>query len=1048
MQQDIKQEVIDSVKKPLGVHDTAFKKLTEIGREIEKTLENDTELMLDIRKKFDNLSAAVELEFEGTAVFEQEINKSNDLLVKSVENVNDSLEVSNQVTADLGNISQYFDRIHSNGLQLEDLIKNINTVSDSIEVASRNAGITAFHAGHQGRGFEVIAREMTTLVKSVQQPSEKIPELAKTIIKQSVELGHDLLRITNIMYDLKRINTKFSTIIEELLALVPTIEDGLKRIAKTVDAQKELHTMLLRENERVARWLGDIYDTARSSAVLEIALETLFRRINNIKSRLVGVHDDSSFGPTCNQLSNALDHASRSYDRILNELMSQDIGKLDAQASERSILQLVSETNQLYEIIQSIAKEIQNWLKTNDEACEALSKGISFYHDVTGLLSDLNHKMLEVQQEASLIETPLFDLKKITERSKILGLYAGIESARSGEHASALGIVTGEIKDLADRTSTYVGKIAEVAGDMTRNMEQLSSYLVKSMSDVEQGIASLNASRSILRENNDVLANLAHLSQEMIDSTDRMKSQCNALTECIRDLNKDYNRIKKGFSEYAKTVSINTQTSQQIRTVLREYQTRIGALKRKAKTVVYRQSIEPIIMDPANKTDARSHEIIEQVFTGLYSFDSANHLVPGITESFTVSKDGRVWDFVLKKNVLFHDGSRVSAQHVVDMVKRVKQGPNVSFIDYVDNAAILDESRVRFILKFPYLPFLANLACGACDITPTRFNANSPVGCGPYRLTRWIREQEIHLEVFEKFFDGRPPIDRIIVKIISDNIEAIRRFKLGEIDMMQISADMLHEFDPAEIVAGPQLSTQYVGINVALDTPFKNMKVRQAMNYAIDKERYVHEALDGQAVPASGVFPPGMYVYNKNLSGYDYDLERARVLMKEAGYGSGLDSTYPLDIRESPVARKRAEFLSRALDKIGIHLTINAMTWKDFLERGYRGESILCMKSWVSDNGDPDNFLYPLFHSTSFGRAGNSSWYANPEVDSSIEAARSERNSKKRCTIYRDVETIIVKDAPWIFLSHGVDTYAVKSNIEGFRVDPFGIVRFRYLWSV
>jgi len=1048
MQQDIKQEVIDGIKKPLGEYDVAFRKLTEIGREIEKTLENDTELMLEIRKKFDNLSAAVELEFEGTAVFEQEIKKTKDLLIQSVDKVNDSLEVSSQITSDLENISQYFDRIHSNGLQLEDLIKNINTVSDSIEVASRNAGITAFHAGHQGRGFEVIAREMTTLVKSVQQPSERIPELAKTIIKQSVELGHDLLRISNIMYDLKKINTKFSTIMEELLALIPTIEQGIKKIAQTVDAQKALHTMLISENERFSQWLGDIYDTARSSAVLEIALETLFRRTNNLRTRLIGNHDDSTFKPTCVELNNALDHASRSYDRILNELISQDVGKLDAQASERSILQLVSETNQLYEIIQSIANEIKDWLKTNDEACEALSKGMSFYHDVTKLLNDLKQKMLDVQQEAGLIETPLYDLRRITERSKILGLYAGIESARSGEHATALGIVTDEIKDLADRTSTYVNKIADVAGDMSKNMDQLSEFLVKCMSDVDRGIGSLESSRAILRENNDVLGNLAYLSQEMIESTVRMKSQCNSLTQCIRDLNTDYGRIKKGFKKYGETVTINAQTSQQIRGVLRAHQKRISTIRQERKTIVYRQSIEPIIIDPANKTDARSHEIIEQIFTGLFSFDSANHLVPGIAESFSVSKDGLVWDFVLKKNVFFHDATRVTSSNIVEMVKRVKQGPNVSFIDYVENVATLDEQRVRFTLRFPYLPFLANLACGACDITPVRFNSDTPLGCGPYRLAKWEREKEIHLEAFDRFIDGPPAVDRIIVKIIPDNSQAIRLFKLGEIDLMQISADIIHEFDPAVIIAGPQLSTQYVGINVELDTPFKNLKVRQAMNYAIDKERYVRESMEGQAVPAYGVFPPGMYVFNKELSGYSYDPDRARALMKAAGYGSGPDGTYPLDIRESPVARRRAEFLCEALGDIGINLTINAMVWKDFLERGYRGESLLCMKSWVSDNGDPDNFLYPLFHSRSFGRAGNSSWYSNPDVDKAIEAARSERNTKKRSGIYRDVEKVIVKEAPWIFLSHGVDTYAVKSNIEGFRVDPFGIVRFRYLWSV
>ena len=138
MQQDIKQTITDGVKKPLSDYNRAFQKLTEIGREIERTLENDTEFMLDIRKKFDNLSAAVQLEFEGTAVFEQEIKKTKELLVQSVDLVHESLDVSNQITTDLKNISQYFDRIHGNAEQLENLIKNINVVSDSIEVASRN----------------------------------------------------------------------------------------------------------------------------------------------------------------------------------------------------------------------------------------------------------------------------------------------------------------------------------------------------------------------------------------------------------------------------------------------------------------------------------------------------------------------------------------------------------------------------------------------------------------------------------------------------------------------------------------------------------------------------------------------------------------------------------------------------------------------------------------------------------------------------------------------------------------------------------------------
>ena len=190
-----------------------------------------------------------------------------------------------------------------------------------------------------------------------------------------------------------------------------------------------------------------------------------------------------------------------------------------------------------------------------------------------------------------------------------------------------------------------------------------------------------------------------------------------------------------------------------------------------------------------------------------------------------------------------------------------------------------------------------------------------------------------------------------------------------------------------------------------------------------------------------------MEVFNKNLVGYRYNPERARALMAEAGYQHGFDGAFSLDIRDSEVAVARAEYIKRCLERLGIAIELHPMPWKDFLEKGYRGESLFSMKGWVSDNGDPDNFLYPLFHSKSFGRAGNTSFYRRDEVDDLIDRARAERNSKKRNSMYQHIEELIVNDAPWIFLCHGLDSYAVAKNIHGFKIDPFGIVRFRYLWS-
>jgi ABC-type transport system substrate-binding protein/methyl-accepting chemotaxis protein len=1047
MSQNLKDVVINRIRAPLEEYNTSFGDLLKTSQQIENRFVHDAELLSEIRKKFDILSAAVELEFEGISVFDQEIKKTKEILEQSIVKVNESLTVSNRISKDLDDISKSFDIIHGYAEELDDIVKNIASVSDSIEVASRNAGITAFHAGEQGRGFEVISREMTMLVRSVQKPTRLIPEVSEEIVKGTDDLGQDLLRIGNIVHDLVDINDRFSSITSELLALIPNIEDGIKNLAKSVKSQKELHQLLLTENERSSQWLNNIQDIARSSAILEQYLEAMFRRVSNIRESLMAVEDNTSFAWIFNNLKVALTDASKSYAKGMRDLSDKDISQSDIRLSERSILQLVSESNQLSSVIGNIATEIKNWLKTNGIACDVLTKGVTFYQDIINILASLNKKLQTIRTKAERIDEPLFNLKKITERSRVLGLYASIESARGGLHSESLGVVTKEIKDLSEKTTSFVNDIDNVAVNITKSFDELSIFLIRSMSDVEQGVGSLKAATAILEKNKGLLQSLDNLALEMISSTDKMKTQCNDLSAHVRELNTDYENIEKGFHGYSETIGNCGTIAEELLKSVGSFSKEFAVITRQPKTIIYHQSVEPIILDPANKTDARSHEVIEQIFIGLLTFDSTNHMVPGMVDTFSVSEDGLIWDFKIKKNIKFHNGDMVSAKDVANTISRVKAGPNENFIDYVDDVKVLDELNLRFNLKFPYLPFLANLACGVCDITHRNLSVDKPNGAGPYKFIHWDKGKELVLEVFDDFFDGRPAIDRIVFRFIKDSDEAVERFKKGEISIMAVTPDTVKHFSPEEIVSGPGLSTQYIGINVKKETPFNNKKVRQAMNYAIDKDYFVDFAMEGQAIPARGVFPPGMYSYNKDLTGYAYDPDKARQLMAEAGFGSGLDSTYPFDIRDSEAAIKRAEYIIKSLEKIGIRLILNPLPWGDFLERGYRGESIICMKSWVSDNGDPDNFVYPLFHSKSFGRAGNTFYYSNHIVDTMIEDARSERSSQKRRTIYQEAEKMIVEDAPWVFLSHAVDTYAVSKKIGGFKVDPFGINKFRYLWS-
>jgi ABC-type transport system substrate-binding protein len=263
---------------------------------------------------------------------------------------------------------------------------------------------------------------------------------------------------------------------------------------------------------------------------------------------------------------------------------------------------------------------------------------------------------------------------------------------------------------------------------------------------------------------------------------------------------------------------------------------------------------------------------------------------------------------------------------------------------------------------------------------------------------------------------------------------------------MSLTADMLQEFSPDEIISGPVLSTQYLAINFSKKSPFTELAVRQAMNYALDKEYYCRTILKGKAIPAHGLYPPGLPGFNDKLIGYPYDLKKARDLMRQAGFGGGIDEEFVLDVRAGADILRRAEFIRESFAKIGIYLTINSLPWNEFLNKTYSGDSIMSLRGWVSDNGDPDNFAHTLFHSKNFGASGNTSFYANEELDRMIENARSEQNPRLRLELYRKIENFIVENALLVFISHGVDCYAVQKNVKGFMVDPFGLVRFRNLF--
>ncbi|MEO0161362.1 MAG: ABC transporter substrate-binding protein [candidate division WOR-3 bacterium] len=1042
----LRDTIIERLKPLFVQYDTYFQNFLTTGQQIENSLQTNSELLTEIKQKFNNLSATIELVIEGVDVFDSEIKKMNDLLKRSIENFKESVTVSEKINLDLNNIIFTLNKIQERIGHLVEIIQNINLISETIEVTSRNAGITAFHAGQEGRGFEVIAREMTDLVRNAHLPMQLIPEISSELLKNIGELNQDIQKIQSLILYLKEIADKFLNINNELLTFIPYLENAIRDVSNSAAIQKELQIGLQKESERLPGYLEDIYQIIRTASVTELSLGAFFQHLNNTKNLLISSDNDQNFASLFFILRNILLYEPRM--EGTERLLGRTLKTFDLHFSERLILQFVSEAKHLNETINMIGEKMKSWRKTHNFAHETLARAKVFYQDVSELLGLLTNKSSRLKSIVNKVDKPLTELKHVTDRARLLGLYASIESARSGKYAETLGVVTGEIKTLSHQSSEFVQSIDSVLAQLEKDINYLITFFIKTASDVELGFNALGIATEAINESNSTLDNLATLSQEMFSTTSEMITKCGMLGEYYRNFEKEYQKINEYFSSYDTIIQSGEKLAHEIRGLIEDFKKEVSVITTEKKRIVLRTTEDPITFDPAIKTDTTSHQVIEQVFTGLYTFDSLNHIIPAVAYSFSVSEDGRVWDFYLKKGVKFHDGQEVQAQDVIFSLNRVKKGPNANFIEYLSDMIIVDPYHVRFVLKFSYIPFLANLACGVCDIVPSNFNPDKPVGCGPYKLVHYERQKEIIFEAFDDFFDGRPPISECIIKIVPDDREALELFKSGELSILNLTVDMLQEFSPEEIYAGPVLSTHYLAINFSRISPFFDLNVRKAMNYALDREYYCRSLLRGKAIPAHGVYPPGLPGYNSKLAGYPYDLKKARELMREAGFVNGIHEEFILDIRAGSETIKRAEFIKESFAKIGIKLKINALPWEEFLNKTYSGNSLMSLRGWVSDNGDPDNFVYTLFHSKNFGASGNTSFYANEELDQMIEAARSEQNLRRRLELYQKIENFIVDNALWVFISHGVDCYAVQKNIKGFVVDPFGLVRFRNLVGI
>jgi peptide/nickel transport system substrate-binding protein len=499
-------------------------------------------------------------------------------------------------------------------------------------------------------------------------------------------------------------------------------------------------------------------------------------------------------------------------------------------------------------------------------------------------------------------------------------------------------------------------------------------------------------------------------------------------------------------------------------------------------TFVFGNQGEPVSLDPAIITDGISNRITRQVFEGLVKYKGATtEVVPALAERWQVSADGTVWTFTLRPNIKFHDGNPCDAAAVAWNFDRWRlskhpqhenqEKAGKAFQYYLDQFGGFDEkslitkveavnpTTVRITLKNPMGPFLANLAIFTFDIVSPKAVekwgvdfGKHPVGSGPYRFVEWKVGQEVILETNPDYWDkaGMPKIPRLVIRNIKDNSQRLAALKAGEIQGFEgLNPDDVKvvRADPnLQIILRPTNTTGYVAFNFKVKE-FQDKRVRLAIAHAINKKGIVDALYGGTGLVATQFQPPPLWGYNKDLKDYEYNPQRARDLLKEAGYGQGLKEVTwedgkkePLTFWYMPVSRpyypnpkEIAEAIAADLAKVGITVQLQTTDWAVYLDKTRNGQVPLWMLGWTGDNGDPDNFICYFFCAYAEARMG---FYANRQLTDVLLQAQKLTDQPKRAELYRQAEQMIHDDAARLFIAHNQPPLPFQRKVKGYVANP------------
>jgi peptide/nickel transport system substrate-binding protein/oligopeptide transport system substrate-binding protein len=488
-------------------------------------------------------------------------------------------------------------------------------------------------------------------------------------------------------------------------------------------------------------------------------------------------------------------------------------------------------------------------------------------------------------------------------------------------------------------------------------------------------------------------------------------------------------------------------------------------------------SSDPLNFDPAAIAGWDQGVIAPNLLEGLFRLSpDGREIEPAVAESFEVSDDGKTWTFNLRAGAKFHNGREITADDFKYSFERVlnpeTRSPKAWMLSVVvgaqefqDGAAdevsgirVVDTQTLEIELAEPLAPFKSMLASINLAVVPQEevekwgedFGQNV-VSAGPFSLGEWNLNQDVTLNAFEDYWNGRPFLDAVMFRFIGDENTRIIELDAGRLDMAWVPPAHWERFstDPVykeKLGWAETFHTDFIAVNLENEPFGTNPKLRQAVRYALDLDAII-ASLQGRATVAQGLLPPGLLGFDEDaILSYPTNLDSAKALMAEAGFADGVPGTFEVILPPWGNLIKMLEIYQANLKEIGINIEIRPTEFGPYMEALESGNYDLAWMYRVTDYADPDGFYFPLMHSDNLGAGGNYARYANADVDANIATARATIDDAERARLYQAVDAQFAEDLPYIPLTHNIYVDVSLPRVQNYVPSPMDTHMFHRVW--